>query len=64
MPCTGSCKSVDVAAVVQEELHNYEDFRCLREAKESEKNAPTIGLDELRKQIRGRASRSRFTAAG
>ena len=43
---------------VQEELHNYEDLRCLREAKESEKNAPTIGIDELKKQIRGRESRS------
>jgi hypothetical protein len=43
---------------VQEELHDYEDLRCLREAKESEKNAPTIGIDELKKQIRGRASRS------
>jgi hypothetical protein len=43
---------------VQEELHNYEDLRCLREAKESEKNAPTIGIDELKKLIRGRANRS------
>ncbi len=42
---------------VQEELHSYEDLRCLREAKESEKNAPTISIDELKKQIRGRASR-------
>ena len=43
---------------VQEELHNYEDLRCLREAKKSEKNAPTIGIDEIKKQIRGRESRS------
>ncbi len=43
---------------VQEELHNYEDLRCLREAKESEKDAPTIGIDELKKQIRGRERRS------
>ena len=43
---------------VQEELHNYEDLRCLREAKKSEKSAPTIGIDELKQQIRGRTSRS------
>lgn len=43
---------------IQEELHNYEDLRCLREAKEAEKNAPTIGIDELKKQIGGRTSRS------
>ena len=43
---------------VQEELHNYEDLRCLREAKEAEKNAPTTGIDELKKQIGGRTSRS------
>ncbi len=47
---------------VQEDLHSYEDLRCLREAKESEKNAPTIGIDELKKQIRGRASR--FSRSG
>ena len=39
---------------VQEELHNYEDLRCLREAKEAEKNAPTVGINELRKRIKGR----------
>jgi hypothetical protein len=43
---------------VQEELHSYEDLRCLREAKESEKSAPTISIDELKKQIRGRSGRS------
>ncbi len=43
---------------VQEELHNYDDLRCLREAKDSEKDAPTIGIDELKKQIRGRERRS------
>ena len=43
---------------IQEELHNYEHLRCLREAKEAEKNAPTIGMDELKKQIGGRTSRS------
>ena len=43
---------------VQEELHSYEDLRCLREAKEAEKTAATIGLDELKKRIAGRTSRS------
>jgi hypothetical protein len=43
---------------IQEELHNYEDLRCLREAKAAEKNAPTIGLDELKKRITGRIRRS------
>jgi hypothetical protein len=44
---------------VQEELENYEDLRCLREAKEAEKNAPTIGIAELKKKIRRRTTRSR-----
>jgi hypothetical protein len=35
----------------------YEDLRCLREAKKAEKTAPTIGSDELKKQIGGQASR-------
>jgi mRNA-degrading endonuclease RelE of RelBE toxin-antitoxin system len=37
----------------------YEDLRCLREAKEAEKTAPTIGIDELKKQIGGQTSRCR-----
>jgi len=32
---------------IQEELADYEDLRCLREAKAAEKDAPTIGLAEL-----------------
>ena len=44
---------------VQEELLNYEDLRCLREAKEAEKNAPTVGINELKKQLKERKSRSR-----
>jgi hypothetical protein len=36
---------------VQEELQNYEDLRCLREAKAVEKDSPTIGIDELKKGI-------------
>jgi len=43
---------------VQEELENYDDLRCLREAKEAEKDAPTIGMDELKKKIGRRTSRS------
>jgi hypothetical protein len=35
----------------QEELQDYEDLRCLREAKEAERDAPTIGIDELKKKI-------------
>ena len=46
---------------VQEELEDYEDLRCLREAKEAEKEAPTIGMAELKKKIgrRNRCSRRR-----
>ena len=44
---------------VQEELQNYEDLRCLREAKEAEKNASTIGIEELREKISGQTNRSR-----
>jgi len=43
---------------IQEELASYEDFRCLREAKMTEKDAPTIGIAELKKRIAGRTSRS------
>jgi len=34
---------------VQEQLQDFEDLRCLREAKEAEKDAATIGIDELRR---------------
>ena len=44
---------------VQEELEDYEDLRCLREAKEAEKEAPTIGMAELKKKVGRRASRRR-----
>ena len=43
---------------VQEELEDYDDLRSLREAKETEKDAPTIGMAELKKKIRRRTSRS------
>jgi hypothetical protein len=35
----------------QEKLASYEDLRCLREAKMKEKDAPTIGIAELKKRI-------------
>ncbi len=44
---------------VQEELEDYDDLRSLREAKEAEKDAPTIGMAELKKKIGRRTSRSR-----
>lgn len=37
---------------IQEELNNYEDLQCLRKAKETEKDAPTISMNELKKQLR------------
>ena len=43
--------------LAREELEDYEDLRCLREAKQAEKNSPTIGIAEVKKQIRRRASR-------
>jgi hypothetical protein len=43
---------------IQEELADYEDLRCLREAKAAEKDAPTIGLAELKKRITKRPSRT------
>ena len=42
---------------VQEQLQDYEDLRFLGEAKEAEKNAATIGIDELKKKIGARTSR-------
>jgi PHD/YefM family antitoxin component YafN of YafNO toxin-antitoxin module len=44
---------------VQEELEDYDDLRSLREAKEMEKDAPTIGMAELKKKVRRRTSRYR-----
>jgi hypothetical protein len=43
---------------IQEEIASYEDLRCLREAKAEENEAPTIGLDELKKIISGRTIKS------
>jgi hypothetical protein len=43
---------------LREELDDYEDLRCLREARDSEKDAPTIGLAELKRNLRARRRRS------
>ncbi|OGW60987.1 MAG: hypothetical protein A2V83_07020 [Nitrospirae bacterium RBG_16_64_22] len=43
---------------VQEELEDYYDLRCLRQGKEAEKGAPTIGMDELKKKLGSRTRRS------
>jgi hypothetical protein len=37
---------------VQEELDDYADLRCLRAAKDAEKNAPTIGIEELKQRLK------------
>lgn len=37
---------------IQEDLENYEDLRCLREAKKAEANAPTTGIGELKRQLK------------
>jgi PHD/YefM family antitoxin component YafN of YafNO toxin-antitoxin module len=44
---------------VQEELEDYDDLRSLREAKEEEKDAPTIGMAKLKKKIGRRTGQSR-----
>ena len=43
---------------IQEELASYEDLRCLREAKLEEIDAPTIGIEDLKKRIAGRTNKS------
>lgn len=42
---------------VQEALEHYDDLRSLREAKEMEKDAPTIGIAELKRKIGRQTSR-------
>ena len=42
---------------IQEELEDYQDLRSLREAKEAEKDAPTIGMADLKKKIGRRTNR-------
>jgi hypothetical protein len=36
---------------IREILDEYEDLRSLREAKEIESSAPTIGIEELKQKI-------------
>jgi len=36
---------------IQEELSDYEDLKELRQAKKAEKDAPTISLEEAKKEI-------------
>jgi hypothetical protein len=42
---------------MQEDIEQYEDLRCLREAKAAEKDAPTIGLAELKRRIRNKKTK-------
>ncbi|HAV10136.1 MAG TPA: prevent-host-death family protein [Dehalococcoidia bacterium] len=37
---------------VQEELDDYQNLRCLREAKKAEQNAPTISIEELKRHLK------------
>jgi len=37
---------------IQEELADYEDLRLLREAKQNEKDASTISLEEMKKKLK------------
>ena len=36
---------------IQEELADYEDIRLLREAKHKEGDAPTIDIEDVKKQL-------------
>jgi len=36
---------------IQEELDDYENLRCLRDAKKAERDAPTLGLEDVKKRI-------------
>lgn len=42
---------------IREDLEDYEDLRCLREAKKSEKKATTVGLSALRRSLARRSHR-------
>jgi hypothetical protein len=37
------------------ELEDYEDLRCLREARDAEATAPTVGLTEVKQRLLKRA---------
>ena len=36
---------------LQEELEDYEDLRCLREAHDAEATAPTVGMTEVKQRL-------------
>ncbi len=36
---------------IQEELSDYDDLKELRQAKDAEKNAPTISLEEAKEEL-------------
>jgi len=36
---------------IQEELDDYENLRCLRDAKKAERDAPTLRLEDVKKRI-------------
>lgn len=36
---------------IQEELSDYEDLKELRQAKKMEKNAPTVSLEDAKKEL-------------
>lgn len=36
---------------IQEELNDYEDLKELRQAKEAERDAPTISLEKAKKEL-------------
>lgn len=36
---------------IQEELSDYKDLKELRQAKEAEKNAPTVSMEEAKKKL-------------
>ena len=40
---------------IREELEDWQDLRCLREAEAAEADAPTIGLAELRRRLKAQA---------
>jgi len=44
---------------VQEELDDYQDLRCLREAKKAEENAPAVGLEDLKEHLKTTAQKAR-----
>jgi len=44
---------------VQEELDDYQDLRCLREAKKAEENASTVGLEELKEHLKTTVQKAR-----